>query len=306
MIREQSTPSGPGLAPASEVDTAVIPAVPGLAEAAAAAVDRWAAGPQPARPEQTPPPPGPAEPVSEAAPAHKLAGAESGGPGACSVRCTCGEQFAGHDSVTAATQALDAHVAQAAAAEQLVDEPVTAAARDLRRGEFVATGNPLDPGLEVVHVEPSSDGEVVGVLFAGPVYHTYGAAERVELVDPEVVAEARRLAVVRARRAAMLDGLAELVRLAREDPALPLPEWSMELAGSSLPSPEAVAQFAARTGAVLERRYGRVQALWRWGSSDYGDGLTIRVSAEDPAAPADDPIPAPPPVPADVTAGSVR
>lgn len=237
-------------------------------------------------------------------PAHQMAHAVSGGPGACSVRCTCGHQVAG-DTVAEAIQQLDEHAAQAVA-EQLADEPATVAPRDLRRGDFVATGDPWNQGLEVVHVEPSSNGEIVGVLFAGPVYHTYGAAERVELVDPEVVAEARRLAAVRARREAMLDGLAEMVRLAREDPALPLPEWSMELAGSSLPSPEAVAQFAARTGAVLERRYGRVQALWRWGSSDYGDGLTIRFSAEDPDAPADDPIPAPPPAPADVIAGSTR
>lgn len=313
MINEKSTSEPTTVPGGSDAQTVVMP---GLADAAAAAVDRWTAGERRAEP---------GEVCTCGRPAVKVfiggkfgdtgyCGLPDGGlPGPCPFcegprheqRCPQYQLRPVPPSDQAAPAGVEMESVEeyeqrrakeelqpqpaAASEDDVVDEPVRMRAADLSRHDLVATGDPDDPGMEVKHVEPAESGDHVGVLFAGPFYRTYGVDELVELVDPEVVEAARRAAEQRARRALMIEGLQRLARMAEADPDFPLPDFHLELSGS-LASPAQVDAFAAAMGVTVERRYSRAHAEWTHGDNGFGTGLTVHFHAGDPSAPAGDPI----------------
>ncbi|QOC89851.1 hypothetical protein [Micromonospora craniellae] len=212
-------------------------------------------------------------------------------PGQSGVACVCAVAFDGFDSIAEAQVHLDRHIA---AANSSALPPVPAG--ELTDGMFVATGNEAEPGVEVRHVEPSADGRVVGVLFAGPEYAEYGVDELVYLVDAAAVEQAAARARARAHRARQIEFLRQLAALAESDEHFPMPRYSLRLQGG-MDSPEAVRRFAAALDVeVSDAGYG-LRATWRYG----GDGeitppVEMEVSAPHRHLPAAKSTPVPVPV----------
>ncbi|AYF31074.1 hypothetical protein CSH63_27275 [Micromonospora tulbaghiae] len=230
---------------------------------------------------------------------HEIVRAWKGGPGECGVQCACDLTFDGFDDLAQPTEHMNRHIAKANAelAALAVDEQPAAAvsleetpaaggpesrrlpAAELEPGMYVATGEPEMPGWEVRHVERAEDGgDLVGVVFTGPYYVEYDATELLELVDEQLVEQARARARARARRAQQIEGLRQLADLAERDEFVPLPPFTLRI-HAGLDSTAAVRRLAAALDLpVTEDRYG-ARADWRYGGTEPCPAVHLEASA---------------------------
>ncbi|MEU4594017.1 hypothetical protein, partial [Micromonospora aurantiaca (nom. illeg.)] len=230
---------------------------------------------------------------------HEIVRAWKGGPGECGVQCACDLAFDGFDDLAQPTEHMNRHIAKANAelAALAVDEQPAAAASleetpaaggpesrrlpaaELEPGMYVATGEPEMPGWEVRHVERAEDGaDLVGVVFTGPYYVEYDATELLELVDEQLVEQARARARARARRAQQIEGLRQLADLAERDEFVPLPPFTLRI-HAGLDSTAAVRRLAAALDLpVTEDRYG-ARADWRYGGTEPCPAVHLEASA---------------------------
>lgn len=203
------------------------------------------------------------------------------------------------DDLAQPTEHMNRHIAKANAelAALAVDEQPAAAASleetpaaggpesrrlpaaELEPGMYVATGEPEMPGWEVRHVERAEDGaDLVGVVFTGPYYVEYDATELLELVDEQLVEQARARARARARRAQQIEALRQLADLAERDEFVPLPPFTLRI-HAGLDSTAAVRRLAAALDLpVTEDRYG-ARADWRYGGTEPCPAVHLEASA---------------------------
>lgn len=182
----------------------------------------------------------------------------------------------------------EAGPAEPAAGEQPADttageparpQPRQVPAGELEPGMFVATGDPERPGVEVRHVERADDGsDFVGVVFAGPAYEEYDATQLLELVDQDLVDQARARARARAHRAQQIEALRQLVSLAEQDEFFPLPRFVLNV-GGGLDGPEAVRRFAAALEVPVEENGYGLRARWCHGGSEHNPAVKVEVDA---------------------------
>ncbi|PZG05800.1 hypothetical protein C1I95_32475 [Micromonospora craterilacus] len=228
--------------------------------------------------------------VDEQAGPHRMAAGWKGEPGECGAECACGVTYDGFDSLGAASELLDRHIA---IANQSALPPVPAG--ELRTGMFVATGDMDAPGMEVRHVELAEDGHWVGVVYAGPSYSEYRVNELLFLVDAEAVEQAAARAKARAHRAQQIECLRQLAQLAEQDEFFPLPRYTLRI-GGGLDSPEAVRRFAAVLDVeAVEQDYG-LRATWRYGGDELNPPVEVEVSAAHPRSAGAKSTPVPVPV----------
>ncbi|MEV7268439.1 hypothetical protein AB0N38_33270 [Micromonospora aurantiaca] len=182
----------------------------------------------------------------------------------------------------------EAGPAEPAAGEQPADttageparpQPRQVPAGELEPGMFVATGDPERPGVEVRHVERADDGsDFVGVVFAGPAYEEYDATQLLELVDQDLVDQARARARARAHRAQQIEALRQLVSLAEQDEFFPLPRFVLNV-GGGLDGPEAVRRFAAALEVPVEENGYGLRARWCHGGTEHNPAVKVEFDA---------------------------
>ena len=138
-------------------------------------------------------------------------------------------------------------------------------------------------GIEISHIEPCDDGQVLLVLVGGATRRCK-PEQPLHVMSRQDAEAARERRQARQRRVAMIAALRKVADLA--EAGLPLPTWRLSIRGL-LDSPDQVQAAAAQLGSTVSdrtdrnRRYWSTEHLFNTDNPEYGSGVEITLTCSE-------------------------